>query len=158
MNRNKDKTDIEDFINRTMKDTVVIQSDLPRIKHEEKKSCVDPKVFKPIINRWFEFIKKTNVMNPKWQIRKGKRENSDYEKFIKSKSCLVCGRTPVDGHYTWHRRSDVYSLTPLCREHHTSGPYSYHIMEHEAFEKYHNVNMLEVIYELLTEFIEKELI
>lgn len=92
-------------------------------------------------------------MNPKWQIRKGKRCDNEYEKFIRSKQCIICGKKPVDLHHCWHRRSDVFSGTPLCREHHTSGADSYHALEHEAFEKRHNIVMLEVIYELLTEYI-----
>lgn len=59
MNKNKEKNDLEDFINRTMENVVVIQSQLPSAKHEEKKSCVSPEPFKPIVNRWFEFIKRT---------------------------------------------------------------------------------------------------
>lgn len=97
-------------------------------------------------------------MHPKWQVRKGKRENKGYEKFIRSKPCIICGKSPVEFHHCWHRRNDVFSGVPLCNRHHVNSPDAYHVIEHENFERRHNINLLEVIYELLTEFIESEMI
>lgn len=95
--------------------------------------------------------------NPKWTIRKGKVVNDRYEKFIRSKSCIICGVAPVDLHHNFHVRSSSYFGIPLCRQHHTGGSDSYHNLEHRAFEKKHNINLWQVMFELLTEFIENEL-
>lgn len=95
------------------------------------------------------------MMNPKWQIRKGGVHNADYESYIRSKPCIICGRTPVDLHHCFHVRSSPYFGMPLCREHHTGGPCSYHALEHEAFEKRHKINLYEELFKLLVEYLEK---
>lgn len=100
-------------------------------------------------------------MNPKWQIRKGGRKNSAYEKFVRTKPCCVQGcPNPIELNHVWNRRVDSYSVTAICRRHHTGrarGDNSYHgLGSLEKFEAAHNICLLEIIYEQLTEFIELE--
>lgn len=94
-------------------------------------------------------------MNQKWRIRKGGIQNADYESFIRSKPCIICGITPVDLHHCFHVRSSPYFGMPLCRRHHTGGADSYHALEHEAFAKAHNVNLYEILFNNLIEYLEK---
>lgn len=91
-------------------------------------------------------------MRSKWIVRT--RVDQEYENFIRSKPCLVCGRSPVDFHHVWHSRNDSYVGVPLCREHHSFGNTSYHHIEHDAFEKMHNICFKTEIFELLTEWLE----
>lgn len=90
----------------------------------------------------------------KWKIRKPKRINKAYEKFIRTKHCCVCGQTPVDLHHVRHNRSDSFVSTPLCRYHHTYSDDSYHRLGHERFEELHGLDMDEVMSELKIDYIE----
>lgn len=75
-------------------------------------------------------------------------KNAKYEKWIKTKPCLVCGREGVDPHHHWHCRRNDYLCVPLCREHHTE----YHKLESDAFENLHNLNLSWEIINLLVEW------
>lgn len=82
-------------------------------------------------------------------------KNNAYEKWIASKSCLVCDRTPVQKHHLDHARGNCYLLTPLCVEHHMPGyPQSYHQLERKRFEDLHALNLDWVVINQLCEFIE----
>lgn len=85
-------------------------------------------------------------------------KNSKYEKWIRSKPCLICGMEPVQGHHLEHARRNCYLLLPLCVEHHLNGfPYSYHELERDRFEEHHRVNLDWVVINQLSEFIDQEI-
>lgn len=82
-------------------------------------------------------------------------KNTNYEKFIASKECLVCGHFPVHKHHVEHARGNCYMLVPLCEVHHISGhPYSYHQLERDRFEDYHKKNLDWEIMKLMMEYID----
>ena len=95
-------------------------------------------------------------MKSKWVIRKGKRINEDYEKYIRGEACLVCRQVPVDLHHLHHNRSDSYMGTPLCRSHHTANANSYHALGHDSFEQAHGLDFESIVFELLTEYLESK--
>src|SRR3990167_6465157 len=80
-------------------------------------------------------------------------KNLDYEKFIRSKPCLICNRIPVDLHHMYHHRGSSYIVVPLCREHHTISTTSYHHLEKDGFEMAHNINLEWEMINLLSAFI-----
>lgn len=94
-------------------------------------------------------------MDQKWKIRKGGIKNADYESFIRSKSCIVCGHTPVDMHHCFHVRSTPYLCLPLCRIHHTAGNDSYHVLEWQRFQDVHNIDLKDAIINFLSEYIDE---
>lgn len=83
-------------------------------------------------------------------------ENLAYEAFVRSKPCVICNRTPVDGHHVDHARRNCILLVPLCQEHHRPGfPDAYHQLEREKFETRHNINLDWICLNLLAEFIDE---
>lgn len=83
-----------------------------------------------------------------------------YEEWIRNRPCSIkrChSQGRVDPHHNWHARGNDYLLLPLCREHHTRGPYSYHYLEHEKFEQVHGITIEKLIVENLVAYLgEKE--
>tara|TARA_B100001939_G_C16942197_1_gene618741 strand:- start:1588 stop:1854 length:267 start_codon:yes stop_codon:yes gene_type:complete len=77
----------------------------------------------------------------------------DYIKYIKSKHCLVCGRTPVDPDHLEHlgmggsNKDGLkdYSCVPLCRMHHRFR----HDGGTEKFEKRYKINLWKEAFYLL---------
>lgn len=97
-------------------------------------------------------------MNPKWKLRKGKRIDLEYEAFVRGKPCSVPGcNRPGVVHHLGNRRNDSYSSMPLCDGidggHHRLSKNSYHVLGQKEFERTHNINCYEVLYELLSEYI-----
>lgn len=82
-------------------------------------------------------------------------DNPNYEKWIKTLPCMVCGNEGVDPHHVWHARRNCYSLVPLCRTHHTFGKDSYHALELDAFEAKHRITLDWVIMNQLSRYIHK---
>lgn len=83
-------------------------------------------------------------------------KNSRYEKWIASKNCLICDRSPVQKHHVAHARKNSFLLVPLCVEHHMPGfPQSYHQLERKRFEDLHCVNLDYVIIGQLSDFIQE---
>jgi len=81
-------------------------------------------------------------------------KNSHYEKFIKSKPCLICGDEKVQLHHVDHARGNCFLLIPLCMRHHMPGfPQSYHQLERVRFEDLHSLNLDWVIMNYLMEYI-----
>lgn len=96
---------------------------------------------------------KNVIMRPKQLTFK----NSKYEKFIKSKPCLICGRMPVQLHHIDHARWNVFMLAPLCMEHHMPGfKDSYHQLERSRFEDKHSLNLDWEVMRLLMEYINEQ--
>jgi len=84
-------------------------------------------------------------------------KNPKYERFVKEKACVICGKSPVHGHHTDHARRCSVMLIPLCPEHHLPGfPDSYHTLEREKFETRHNINCDWICLNLLSEFLDEE--
>lgn len=79
-----------------------------------------------------------------------------YEKWIRSKPCLVCRNPKSECHHVWHtgRKNgrNSYTSIPLCVEHHTFGQWAYHRLEKETFEDKHNLNLEWEIINLLSEY------
>lgn len=90
------------------------------------------------------------LMNPKYL----NFDNPDYEKFIRSKPCIICQFPKSDGHHWFHARKNSLLLVPLCRGHHTFGADSYHVLEVKEFEAKHNISGEWEIIRLLSEYIE----
>lgn len=83
-------------------------------------------------------------------------ENRHYEKWIRSKPCLICKKTDVQLHHVDHSRRNSFMGIPLCVEHHMPGfPNSYHQIERKAFEDRHGVCLDWLIMGLLMEYIEE---
>ena len=99
-------------------------------------------------------------MNPKhFGLKTLDLKNKEYEKWVKTKPCLIpgCYGKP-QFHHCWHCRSNDYLGVPLCETHHMPGhPGSYHTLEHEEFEKRHNLNLSWEIINLLVEWNAKKL-
>lgn len=83
-------------------------------------------------------------------------ENKKYEEFIRTKACLTCGDTYSVLHHVLHARNNCYMGIPLCVYCHTFGPKAYHVIEHEAFEEVHKINLEWEIQKLLMEYIDKK--
>ncbi len=84
-------------------------------------------------------------------------KNRKYEKFIRSKSCVICGTFPVDLHHIDHARRNAVYTVPLCQFHHRPGfPQSYHQLERRRFEELHNINLDWIVINLLSEFLDEE--
>jgi len=82
-------------------------------------------------------------------------KNKKYEAFVRSKPCIICGKTPVDLHHVDHARSNASYTVPLCREHHGPGfRGSYHTEERARFEEIHNINLDWVCLNLHAEFLD----
>ncbi len=83
-----------------------------------------------------------------------------YEKFIKSKPCIVCDKRPAQLHHVDRARGNASLCVPLCDDHHV-GIYdgAYHnravskFKEREAFEFHYAVNLDHVCLNLLAEFL-----
>ena len=77
----------------------------------------------------------------------------DYIKYIKSKHCIVCGRTPVDPDHLEHLQmggSNLlgikdFSCIPLCRKHHRER----HDIGNFQFENKHYINLWKEAFYLL---------
>jgi hypothetical protein len=83
-------------------------------------------------------------------------DHKPYEKFIRSKPCLVCKAPEVQGHHLDHARKNSFLLLPLCTAHHMPGfPDSYHQLEREAFEERHSINLDWAVMRFLMEYIDK---
>lgn len=77
-----------------------------------------------------------------------KHRDPDYEKWIESLSCLVCGRWPVDPAHVEKRgrgTDDRENLLPLCREHHEAQE-----GKNAAFQKAYGLSDLGLIAMCLT--------
>ena len=69
----------------------------------------------------------------------------DYIRYIKSKHCLVCGKSPVDPDHQEHIKMGGsnpegikdWSCLPLCRIHHTER----HSIGSYQFEQKHSINL-----------------
>lgn len=83
-------------------------------------------------------------------------EDKKYEDWIRKKPCIICQRTPVDCHHAWHGRRNSYLSLPLCRDHHTMSPNSYHRLEHKRFEEVHNLDLGWEIIKCLSEYLEAQ--
>jgi hypothetical protein len=86
--------------------------------------------------------------------------NKDYEKFIKSKPCVVCDEIPAQPHHVDRARNNASALIPLCLGCHMGGgQMSYHdrevskFKERARFEFNHGVDLNVVMLNLLAEFI-----
>lgn len=90
-------------------------------------------------------------MKPKWY----KFIDKYYEGWIRKEPCLVCQSNEVHCHHVDHARRNAYMSVPLCPEHHTMGPYAYHIIEREAFEEKHKLNLDWEIMKLMMKYIQK---
>lgn len=93
------------------------------------------------------------VAHPKYNIYR----DEDYERWVATLPCLVCGREGVDVHHIWHRGGkavrNAYVAVPLCREHHTSGSGAYHNCGHLTFESRWNLDLKDEIIHLLSRYI-----
>ena len=84
-----------------------------------------------------------------------------YEIHIKTRSCLVCGTTPVDAHHLdavgmgGANKSGIKDLTcvPLCRIHHGE----YHSYGLNKFETHYNINLWRDALYLLRRFFLNEI-
>ncbi len=81
-------------------------------------------------------------------------KNAKYEKFVRSKPCLVCGNPESQLHHVEQARKNAAYTVPLCVDHHTFGPQAYHVLKHEGFEFEHKINLLWECFALLAEFID----
>ena len=75
----------------------------------------------------------------------------DYVKHIRSQPCLVCGKTPCDGHHTKTKATfgNDYERVPLCREHHSES----HQIGQATFQKKYNISFDKAIIKLLILYI-----
>ena len=81
------------------------------------------------------------------------KTNKDYIKYIKSKHCLVCGRSPVDPDHLEHlgmggaNKGGLkdYSCVSLCRQHHSER----HDLGLRRFEEKYNLNLWKEAFYLL---------
>lgn len=80
-------------------------------------------------------------------------ESKKYEDWVREQACIVCGRHGVDCHHVWHGRNNSYLSLPLCREHHTISPDSYHRLEWRKFEEKHNLDLSWEIINSLSKYI-----
>jgi hypothetical protein len=83
-----------------------------------------------------------------------------YEKWIRNKPCLVCGKKS-EVHHVWNlggkKCRHSYVSVPLCPEHHLHGfPESYHSLGKERFEDKHGLNLEWIIIGFLSEFLNEE--
>ena len=87
----------------------------------------------------------------------------DYVDHIRGQEyCCICyTKVPVDPHHLIsigmggnRKKQNVrhYSCIPLCRKHHQD----YHTKGRISFEKYHNVNLFELAFHFLSEYIYKK--
>jgi hypothetical protein len=89
------------------------------------------------------------MTHPKWITHR--RIDKEYEQRIREKPCLICEKQS-ECHHLWHRRNDSYTSVPLCGEHHRTGRYAYHKIEHDEFEKHHNIDLTAEAFNLVTEY------
>ena len=83
-------------------------------------------------------------------------ENKKYEKFIRSKPCIICQKTEVQLHHVGHARRNSFYTVPLCVEHHMPGfKDSYHSLERQRFEDRHAINLDWIVINQLCEFIQE---
>jgi len=80
--------------------------------------------------------------------------NREYEDWIRQWTCIICGQQPVDCHHVEHARQNSYMALPLCRNHHTMNPDSYHRLEKKRFEEKHNIDLSWEIIKKLSQYIE----
>src|SRR3990167_6267284 len=67
--------------------------------------------------------------------------DEDYEKWIREEPCLVCRQSHVDCHHVYHAKRNSYLSIPLCREHHTMSPDSYHRLGVLTFQETHSIHL-----------------
>lgn len=65
--------------------------------------------------------------------------DEDYENWIRSLPCVVCGDPNTVIHHMWHRRKNSYTGIPLCVGHHTHNRDAYHRLEHREFQRRHKI-------------------
>lgn len=85
--------------------------------------------------------------------------NKNYLKWIRKKSCLVCGAPgPNDAHHVWNsgkkNHGNDFLAVVLCRSHHTFSDSAYHNLGHKKFEELWNIDLKDEIINLLSEYIE----
>lgn len=91
-------------------------------------------------------------MNPKNYVY----ENKKYEGWVRQRPCVICGSSDVHGHHVEHARRNSFMLVPLCHYHHTFGRDAYHVIEREAFENAHSINLDWCIMGQLMEYINQK--
>ena len=95
-------------------------------------------------------------MRPNYVICKNKK----YLEWIRQKPCTVCKRPgPSDPHHAYNSGKKDYGndalAMPLCREHHTAGPSSYHELGPRTFEEVWNIDLRDELLCLLSEYLDK---
>lgn len=90
-------------------------------------------------------------------------KSKEYEKFIRSKPCLICERRPAQLHHVDRARHNAARSIPLCFTHHLGGMEgSYHnrayskFTERAEFEKLYKINLDHVCLNLLAEFLDQQ--
>jgi hypothetical protein len=81
--------------------------------------------------------------------------DKEYESFVRKQPCLICKYPVVDLHHWDHARRNSYMGVPLCRNHHTMNPDSYHRLEMHEFERRHNIEGAWEIIKLLSQYIQE---
>jgi hypothetical protein len=86
---------------------------------------------------------------PRKRARRGPARSWRYRAWVRSLPCLVCGSTPSEAAHTgphgMSQKASDYSCVPLCTEHHTMAPDSYHRIGPERFAAQYRVNYTELV-------------
>lgn len=82
--------------------------------------------------------------------RRGPARSYKYKAWIRTLPCLVCGAQPSEAAHTgsdggMSMRSSDYSCLPLCSEHHTMAPASYHQIGRARFEALHDIDCRAIV-------------